>query len=750
MADLGLGLGALRLDDSAPTIPGPGPEDDLLVADATEDPILTSDGLELPDGSLVVNIGGPELLSSSDPTTDADDLPFTANLAEHLDDEVLGQISADLLDLIDQDERSRSEWLDVRANAIDQLGFSVESTTTGAATSSAPLEGMSRVKHPMLADAVLRFQATSRGELLPADGPVKVRQDDPFASTETDQRANNLQRAMNRYLTTTSPEYYPDTDRMFFWVGLGGCSFKKVYHCPLRRRPVSDTVDAEDLIVSNACTDLSNAPRITEKITMKSSTLRRMQIIGQYRDIDIGMPVEQETTPAQDARENVAGVRLTGMRSDTVPYSLYECYCELDIPGHEHMIDGKPSGLAVPYRVVIDRSSQKILEIRRNWREGDSLCLPREVYVKYSFVPAMGFYDIGLGHIMGNVTNAATAGWREGLDAGMFANFPGFLYAKGFGRQNSLDMRVAPGAGVQVDTGGAKIQDAIMPLPYKEMGPGMMALINNIIEEGKAIGGAPNQAVSEGSQQAPVGTTLALIEQAMVMMSAVHKRLHTAQSREFQLLVELFREDPQAFFRNNPGAPKDWQVADLLSALSDYDIVPTADPNTAGAIQRVSKAQAVYMIAKDNPPAFDQLAVYTYVLMALGVGQPTSLLAKGPPDNKPDPNDAMGAASLLAANARMLDAQTKEKRLALDAAKAQMENENKDKDRDLAQMLVILKAAIEQAQSETQTSADHTAHTFTTLADLIENAEQRDHEKALAATPPPVDPNRPPSGPGDQ
>lgn len=698
-----LGLGAIRLDGPPPRIPSPPPAERPAPG--------PSSVVELPDGSVSITIG--EDLSVVDDSAPQEQT-HTSNLATLLADSILADIATTLLGEIQQDDASRQQWLADRAAAIEQLGFSRD---TPQSPSSAPLQGMSTVRHPMLAEAVLRFQANARGELLPADGPVKVRLDDPFASTETDLRANNLQRGLNRYLTTTSPEYYPDTDRMLFWVGLGGCAFKKVHHCPIRRRPVSDSVDAKDLIVSNAAVDLASAPRITQRILMKPSTLRRMQIVGAYRTIEMATPAPIEQTAVDQAQQQISGVAPPSSIGPTSDYELYECYCELDIPGFHHEIDGAPSGLAVPYRVVIDRSSQTVLEIRRNWAEGDPLCMPREVFVKYPYVPCTGFYDIGLGQIMANTTTAATAGWREGLDAGMFANFPGFLYAKGMGRQNTLDFRIAPGAGVGLDTGGRPIGEAVMPLPYKEMGPSMSALIENIVETGRKLGGTAEMAVGEGKQEAPVGTTLALIEQAMKIQDAVHKRLHQAQSREFQLLVDLFREDPTAFFRNNRGVPKEWQHQDLLAALADYDIVPHADPNTAGAMQRVAKAQAVYMIAKDNPSAFDELAVYFYVLSAIGVGQPASLLAKGKKDANPAQADPMGQASLMAAQARMLDAQTKQQKLGLEAAKMQMEDENRDQDRALAERLVLLKAEMDAAVQGQKVHADAIMEKYRTLAD---------------------------------
>lgn len=652
------------------------------------DPSKTVLEVEMPDGSIVINLGGVKPVEI--------DSKFEDNLAEKLGDGELGLIADELLRGIEADEQSRAEWLNTRAEGIKLLGLVLETPSSGAAAGSAPLEGMSRVRHPILLEAVLAFQANAMAELLPADGPVKIRNDDPNSGPVMDQLATALQRDFNHYLTNDAPEYYPDTDRMLFWVGFGGCAFKKVYHDPLRRRPVSESVDAVDIIVSNAATDLQSAPRVTHRFTMAPSMLKRMQIIGAYRDVVLQDPVQQTKNAVDLAKEEVSGV--TGNESSEPKdnnYEMFEVYCELDIPGFEHKgKNGEADGLAVPYKVTIEKNSRQVLEIRRNYDKDDDLCMPKHCIVKYPFVPGIGFYDIGLVHILGNTANAATAGWREGLDAGMFANFPGFLFAKGTGRQNTSEFRVAPGSGVPIDTNGMPISQSVMPLPYKEMGPAMMALITSIVETGQRVGGTATIAVGEGKQDAPVGTTIALIEQATKLQGAVHKRLHKAQASEFELLVQRFREDPEALWRNNRRSSLPRDKEQVLEALSNYDLVPAADPNTASSLQRIGKAQAVYQIAKDNPEKFNQDAVYNYTFAALGVGSAQPFFA-APQAKGVDPKVA---AETMQAQAKLLDAQSQVSEIGLRARTSAQDDENRDLDRQTDEKVAAMglaKAAIE-------------------------------------------------------
>jgi hypothetical protein len=578
---------------------------------------------------------------------------FNRNLAFEMDEGELSTIATEILDGIDRDEQSRKEWLDTRALGITLLGLKLEKPRTDAGTSSAPLEGMAVVRHPLLLEATVSFQATARAELLPAAGPVKVRNDSPMPpaninqdTSATQQLAESLQsvdelgqaleKDMNHYLTSTATEFVPDTDRMLFYVGFGGDGFKKVFNCPLRRRPVSESVDAEDLIVSNAATDLRNCGRVTHRIKMRRATLKRMQIAGAYRDVELPMPQRGAPTVVDKKKEDLSGHRQNYQRPEDTDYTVYEVYCECDI---EKFAPKKFKGkeLPLPYRVTIEKDSRKILDIRRNWDEDDEEANAKQYFVQFPLIRGLGFYGLGYIHLLGNTTNALTASWRLMLDAGMFGNFPGFLYAKGLGRQNTNTFRVAPGTGVGIDVGAqASIKDAIMPLPYKEPGAGFSQFISHIEEDGRRLGSTANIQVGEGKQDAPVGTTLALIEQASKVMDSAHKRLHAAQAEEFKLLKERFREDPEAFWRYNKRPTVQWKKDQFIQALNNCELVPVADPNNPTSLHRAAKAQIIKTLQGLNPNLYDATAVDMRVFRIADI-DPQGLFAPTPAPQPPDP-----------------------------------------------------------------------------------------------------------------
>jgi len=309
----------------------------------------------------------------------------------------------------------------------------------------------------------------------------------PNLMEETDDLAMALEKDMNHYLTVTATEYVPDTDRMLFYIGFGGDGFKKVFNCPLRRRPVSESVDAEDLIVSDSATDLQNCGRVTHRIKMRKSVLRRMQIMGAYRDVPIGQPAPATPDPAKVRKMEIEGV-TAHLNPEDEDYTIYECYCELDLDKFAPK-QFKGEGLPLPYRVTIEKDSRQILSIIRNWNEDDEQCLAKRFFVQSPFIRGLGFYGYGFIHLLGNITNTLTAGWRETIDGGMFANFPGFLFSKSVGRQLSNQIRVPPGGGVGIDLGAQQdIRSAVMPLPYKEPGPGFVSFLQHVAEEGQRLG----------------------------------------------------------------------------------------------------------------------------------------------------------------------------------------------------------------------------------------------------------------------
>ena len=616
-----------------PSLPFPNSPGELP-AGQRFDPQTGALEIETEDGGVIIDFN-PRF----DDGDEEDESQHDKNLAEVLDDTILSHIAGKVLAGIEADDRSRSEWLADRTRGIDLLGLRLEKPRSDLGSSAAPMEGMSTVRHPLLLEASLRFQANARGELLPSDGPVKVK-NVGAGTVDNDYQAQQLENDLNAYLTDVAKEYYPDTDRLLFQVAWSGCGFKKLYHCPLRRRPVSESVDAKDLIVSNNSTDLQNAPRVTHVLKMSKSVLVRMQIAEAYREVDLSQPNEELDTVSRKI-SRVQGVERIGNRPEDVEHTIYECYCDFDILGFEHKMNGKLTGLPLPYKIVIDKTSRKILEIRRNWREDDDQCTKRNNFVMYPFIPMFGFYPSGFLHILGNTTAAVTAAWRVLLDAGMYGNFPGFLFVKSGNRQMNNSFRVAPGSGAPIDIGGGgDIRQAIMPLPYKEPGMATMQLVDNIAQTGQRLAGTTELQIGEGKLEAPVGTTLALIEQAQKVISGVHKRIHAAQAEEFQILKELFQEDPEALWRHRPNRAQPWNAADLLAALDNVDLVPVADPNTPSHMHRYMKLTAIKQMQASNPELYDAKAIDTYCMREMGIADPDRFFAPPQPPQAapPDPN----------------------------------------------------------------------------------------------------------------
>ena len=618
--------------------------------------------LEHDDGSVSISLDGRPVEEETDAERSSE---WFRNLVDELDMGTLNIVSDDLIKGVQDDIDSRNDWIEDRAQGIKLLGLKIEIPGLQGATDGAPVEGMSRVRHPLLLEAVLRFQANARSELLPTDGPVKVKNSALASPLQQDQLADALEQDLNYYLTEVAREYYPDTDKMLFMLGFGGTAFKKVYFCPLRGRPVSETIDADDLIVNNAATTLQDAKRVTHRAFMRSSTVKRLQILGVYRDVDLSTPNFESPDAVQREKAGVQGISVESRNPDDRDREIYEICCELDLPGFEHKYKGKITGLEVPYRVTIDVSTREVLSVTRNYDEPqeDSNALPeaRTTFVKYSFVPGLGFYDIGLLHILGNTTNAVTAAWREMLDAGMYANFPGFLMSDTGGRQNTNIFRIPPGGGALVKTGGQPINQAVMPLPYKEPGAAMMNLVSNMVETGQRVGGTAELAVGEGRQDAPVGTTLALIDQATKILNSVHKRLHASQAEEFTLLVQCFREHPDSFWGKLKKPHMQWNEQIFIEALNNCELTPQADPNTASATQRMMKVMALKQMASANPQMYDPVAVDTAALQALGWSNPEQFFAP-PNPNPPVPPEIQAKMAELQikkqdSDARMMTAQ---------------------------------------------------------------------------------------------
>ena len=666
----------IRLDQPEDDVYNDGDVNVEVIEDGGDQPEYDKDGniLEIKhaDGSITISLDGKPI---NETKKKVDKNNWFRNLAEEIDKDELSRISSELMRGISDDIETRKDWIEDRAQGVKLLGLKIEIPNVAGASDGAPVEGMSRVRHPLLLEAVLRFQANARSELLPTDGPVKIRNDNNNATLEQDQLANAFEQDMNHYLTSTATEYYPDTDRMLLMLGFGGTAFKKVYFCPLRGRPVSESVDADDLIVNNSATDLRNAKRITHRTFMRPSTVKRLQILEVYRDVELSTPKAKDPDSYKREKSAQQGITDNVFNPDDRDREIYECYCELDIAGFEHRWKGKETGLEIPYRVTIDVSTREILSLVRNYdKDTEELPEARQAFVKYTFVPGMGFYDIGLLHILGNTTNAITAAWRELLDAGMYNNFPGFLMADTGARQNTNIFRVPPGGGALVKTGGMPISQAIMPLPYKEPSGALMNLVQNMAETGMRVGGTAETMVAEGKADAPVGTTLAVIEQAQKVLNSVHKRMHTAQSEEFALLAQCFKENPESFWQKNRRPAYPWDEQTFLNALEDVDLVPQADPNTASQTQRLLKVAALKQLVSTNPTLYNPVAVDMAALQALGWSNPQQFMI--PPAAQAAPPPELIQAQQKLANetsdsqARMMDSQTRAQQAQADIALA--------------------------------------------------------------------------------
>lgn len=678
------------------------------------------------DGSITISTDGQPISRAKR----KDGGEWFANLAEDLDQQERTRVCEDLLIGINDDLTSRKDWVGDRALGLKMLGLRVELPGVAGASEGAPTEGMSRVRHSLMLEACLRFQANARSELLPTDGPVKVRNDDNGATTAEDNLADDLERDMNHYLTVTATEYYPDTDRMLLTLGFGGTEFKKGYFCPLRNRPAIEWVNANDLIVNNSATDLANAKRITHRLDMAPNVVKRLQILGVYRQIPLSDPLMPKDDAVKREEMEQQGIQRDALRVEDRDREIYECYCELDLKGYEHKLDGEPTGLPVPYRATIDVSSRELLSLVRDYNE-DTKDMPvrRRTFVQYLYVPGFGFYGIGLLHILGNTTAALTAALREMIDNGMFANFPGALIAKGASRQNTTINRIPPGGLAQIDTQGMSIHDAIMALPYQtqHMAP-LMALMQDVAQNGQRLGGISEVQVGEGRADAPVGTTLAMLEQATKVENSVHKRLCVAQAEEFEMLKEMFLEHPESFWQQKRKMARQWDEDTFRHALENCNLVPQADPNTASHTQRIIKYMGLRQMAAAQPTMYDPFAIDEAGLKLLGFGNPSEFFSKTPAPPSPEAQAKMAqlqieqtkaqaqaglaaakvdeiktdiakgpdqptSVDMMDAKSRLEDSQTKAKLADLKGTELQVEDHNRDLDRASHEKIALLDLA---------------------------------------------------------
>ena len=677
------------------------------------------------DGSVVVNLSDHRRKDDDED----DENKFYANLAEDIQATKLGQIANELFDAIEADHRSRAGYLAVLSRGLDLLGTKLEEPKSTVGDSSSAIDGMSSVTNPLLLEAVLKGWANAQAELLPAAGPVKVKDDGEETSAEDD-LADALERDMNHYFTVTASEYYPDTSHMLLWgVYFGGSGFKKVYRCPMKRRPVSESVGAKDLIVSDTTKDLKSCGRVTHQIPMRPSVMKRMKFLGAYRDVQLTQP---SPVPNQ-VDTKIAGIQGTSPqraeRPEDQPYTIWETQCELDLDEYAPP-KFKGEGIALPYIVTMDKDSREILAIRRDWREDDEECERQRMYVKYPYVPGPGFYGTGMLNILGNSSAAMTAAWREALDAGMFASFPGGLIAKLGGRQNTSNFRVGPGEFAPVETSGMKIQDVAMGMPYHDVTPGLMTLMDKITAQCEKLSGAAEIPAAEGIQNVPVGTMLAQIEQATKVMAAAHKGMHTAQSEEIELIVDLFRTHPSDFWRLNKICKRDfWNEEKFIAALNNCNLVPVSDPNVPSHIHRVMKALALLQLKTLFPGKMSDDEILKRCLAAIRE-DPNGLLLPDPPPAPPDPK-------MIESQAKLIKAQS-------DAGLAQAKAQNIPQETIIAAEKLKTERIsdameLEKARVIHQTDAVRTAHDMDVervdqqlkTVKTADELRQRDHDRGL-------------------
>tara|TARA_R110002153_G_scaffold161774_1_gene314191 strand:- start:298 stop:2817 length:2520 start_codon:yes stop_codon:yes gene_type:complete len=547
-----------------------------------------------------------------------------ANLAEFLDDEVLDEISSELQNNYDEYKSSRSEWEDTYTKGLDLLGFKYENR-------SDPFQGASGATHPVLAEAVTQFQSLAYKELLPADGPVRTkvvgRVDD-----QREKQADRVKDFMNYQIMCEMKEYEPEFDQMLFNLPLSGSTFKKVYYDATLGRCVSKFVPAEDLVVPYNATSLDDADTIIHMIKMSSNELRRQQLTGFYRDVEVG---EGALSSVESVREQKDSIQGTSRSNVEEVHTLLECHAELDIEGFEDMNlqTGEPTGLKLPYIITIEEDSSTILAIRRNFEQANPLKRRKDYFVHFKFLPGLGFYGFGLIHMIGGLSRTATAALRQLLDAGTLSNLPAGFKMRGI-RVRDEAQPLQPGEFRDVDAPGGNLKDAFMPLPFNGPNATLLQLLSSVVESGQRFASIADMQVGDGNQSAAVGTTVALLERGSRVMSAIHKRLYASMKQEFMLLSKCFVTYlPPAYPYDIVGGTREIFRSDFDQRV---DVIPVADPNIFSQTQRISIAQSEMQIAMSNPAMHNVYHAYRHMYEALGVKDIDILL---PPPTPPQPLD---------------------------------------------------------------------------------------------------------------
>ena len=538
------------------------------------------------------------------------DPEFGENLAENLDDSLLALIAQELTSDYDSDVASRKDWLQTYVDGLELLGLKIEER-------SEPWEGACGIYHPILAEALVKFQSETIMSLFPAQGPVRTK----IIGKETKDKidaAHRVETDMNHRLTDRMPEYRPETERTIWGLGLAGNAFKKVYFDPNLNRPMALFVPAEDVVVPYGAANLESADRITHVMRKTENELRKLQVMGFYRDIDLGTPINF----LDEVEKKIAEKQGFRASSDD-RYKLLEMHVNLDLEGYEHTDEnGEPTGIALPYVVTIEKGTSTILSIRRNWRPDDETFQKRAHFVHYGYIPGFGFYHFGLIHLIGAYAKSGTSIVRQLVDAGSLANLPGGFKTRGL-RVKGDDTPIAPGEFRDVDVPSGAMKDNIMPLPYKEPSQTLLTLLNGIIEEARRFANTADLSVSDMSAAAPVGTTFAILERTLKVMSAVQARIHFALKQELKLLKEIIAEDTPEDYDYDPDS------GNRHAKKSDYDavdLIPVSDPNASTMAQKIVQYQAVQQLAQANPQFFNMQLMNRQMVEILGIPNANKLV----------------------------------------------------------------------------------------------------------------------------
>jgi hypothetical protein len=560
-----------------------------------------------------------------------------SNLADFVDETELEKISSDLLSDYLNDKETRKDWEEGYTQGLDLLGFKYEDR-------SQPFQGASGVTHPLLAESVTQFQAQAYKELLPPGGPVKcniVGAENPAVEDQ----AKRVKEFMNYQITSVMEEYDSDMDQMLFFLALAGSSFKKIYYDTNMGRAVAKFIPVEDLVVPYHSTDLETAPRITHVLKQNKNDVRKSQVSGFYRDVELDVVNKQDRI--QETYDKIEGVTPNDSTNYNDQCTLLEMHCDLDIPGFEDIgVDGGPTGVKLPYIVTIDEGSRKILSIRRNYAENDKLKKKIQYFVHYRFLPGLGFYGFGLIHMLGGLSRTATSALRQLIDAGTLSNLPAGFKARGL-RIRDDDNPLQPGEFRDVDAPGGDLRQNFVPLPYKEPSQTLMQLLGFCVDAGKRFAAVADAKIADSNNANPVGTTMAMIEQGTKVMSAIHKRCHYAQKIEFKLLARIFQIYlPPVYPYNVTGGQREIKTTDFDDRI---DIIPVSDPSIFSMSQRIQLAQSQLQLAQTNPQMHNLYEAYRRMYQALGIQNIDAIL---PPPARPAPKDP------ITENAELLNKKT--------------------------------------------------------------------------------------------